>query len=151
MPRGEGIGVSTCHWVTALLRNGLGHYEQAVAAARQVIEPPRRLDWTLTMTLPEFIEASVRSGQPQPAHDALRRLTEITRPSGADWGLGIEARCRALLSAADVAEPLYREADRAARPYPRPGRTRAGAPAVRRMAAPRGSAGGRQNPVADRL
>jgi ATP/maltotriose-dependent transcriptional regulator MalT len=62
------------------------------------------------MTLPEFIEASVRSGQPQPAHEALRRLTEITGPSGADWGLGIEARCRALLSGADSAEPLYREA-----------------------------------------
>jgi len=108
--RGEGIGVSTCHWVTALLRNGLGQYERAVEAARQVIDPPRRLDWTLTMTLPEFIEASVRSGQPQSAHEALRRLIEITGPSGADWGLGIEARCRALLSGADSAEPLYREA-----------------------------------------
>jgi ATP/maltotriose-dependent transcriptional regulator MalT len=110
VPRGEGIGVSTCHWVTALLRNGLGHYEQAVAAARQVIEPARRLDWTLTMTLPEFIEASIRIGQPQPAHHALERLVETTQPSGADWGLGIEARCRALLSAPDIAEPLYREA-----------------------------------------
>ena len=108
--RGEGIGVTTCHWVSALLRNGLGQYEQALAAARLVIEPPRRLDWPLNVTLPEFIEAAVRTGHPLPAWEALERLTEITRPSHANWGLGIEARCRALLSEADVAESLYQEA-----------------------------------------
>ncbi|HYN91623.1 MAG TPA: LuxR C-terminal-related transcriptional regulator, partial [Thermoleophilaceae bacterium] len=110
VPRGEGIGVSTCRWVTALLHNGLGHYEEALAAAQQVIEPPRKLDWPLQMTLPEFIEAAARSGQAQHAHEALEQLAEITRPSGADWGLGLEARCRALLSEPDAAEPLYKEA-----------------------------------------
>ena len=40
VPRGEGIGVTTCHWVTALLRNGLGQYDVALAAARLAIEPP---------------------------------------------------------------------------------------------------------------
>jgi DNA-binding CsgD family transcriptional regulator len=110
VPRGEGIGVTTCHWVTALLRNGLGQYEEALAAAQLVIEPPRRLDWPLNVTLPEFIEAAVRSGHPLPARHALARLTEITRPSDADWGLGIEARCRALLSEPAAAEPLYQEA-----------------------------------------
>jgi DNA-binding CsgD family transcriptional regulator len=110
LPRGEGIGVSTCHWVTALLHNGLGHYEQALVAASRVIEPPRRLDWTLNMALPEFIEASVRCGQPQPAGEVLRRLIDITRPSGSDWGLGILARCQALLSEPDLAGPLYQEA-----------------------------------------
>ena len=110
VPRGEGIGVTTCHWVTALLRNGLGQYEEALAAARLVIEPPRRLDWPLNVTLPEFIEAAVRSGHPRPAREALERLVEITRPGQTDWGLGIEARCRALLSEPADAEPLYQEA-----------------------------------------
>ena len=110
VPRGEGIGISTCHWVTALLANGCGHYERALAAAAQVIEPARRLDWTLTMALPEFIEAAVRSGDPQRAKDPLDRLTEVTRASTADWGLGIEARCRALLAEPVAAEPLYQEA-----------------------------------------
>ncbi len=110
VPRGEGIGVTTCHWVTALLRNGLGQYDEALAAARLVIEPPRRLDWPLNVTLPEFIEAAVRTGHPLQAHEALGRLTEITRPSHSDWGLGIEARCRALLSEPADAEAFYQEA-----------------------------------------
>ncbi len=110
VPRGEGIGVTTCHWVTALLRNGLGNYAEALAAARLVIDPPRRLDWPLNVTLPEFIEAAVRSGQPRPAREALERLVEITGPSQSDWGLGIEARSRALLTESDDAEPLYQEA-----------------------------------------
>jgi hypothetical protein len=46
----------------------------------------------------ELIEAAVRSGNPAPAVDALRQLSEATRASGSDWALGIEARSRALLS-----------------------------------------------------
>jgi hypothetical protein len=33
--RGEGWGLTFIHWVTAVLHNGLGHYEEALAAARQ--------------------------------------------------------------------------------------------------------------------
>jgi DNA-binding CsgD family transcriptional regulator len=110
VPRGEGIGVSTCHWVTALLRNGLGQYEEALAAAQQVIEPRRTLDWPRNVTLPELVEAAVRSGHPKRARVALDQLAELTGPSGTDWGLGLEARCRAMLSGSDTAEPLYQEA-----------------------------------------
>jgi DNA-binding CsgD family transcriptional regulator len=61
-------------------------------------------------TLTELIEAAVRSGQPQLAETALARIAETTRASGTDWGLGIGARCRALLSDGDAADSLYREA-----------------------------------------
>jgi DNA-binding CsgD family transcriptional regulator len=44
--------------------------------------------------------------------EALDRLAEITRASGTDWALGIEARSRALLSMDQAAEDLYREAPR---------------------------------------
>jgi DNA-binding CsgD family transcriptional regulator len=110
VPRGEGIGVSTCQWVTAVLHNGLGQYERALDAAQQVLDPPRKLDWTVNATLPEFIEAAARSGHAEYAQDALEQLAATTRPSGSDWGLGLEARSRALLSAHDTAEALYREA-----------------------------------------
>jgi DNA-binding CsgD family transcriptional regulator len=110
VPRGEGIGVSTCQWLVALVRNSLGHYEQALEAARQAVDPPRTLDWTLTATLPELVEAAARSGKAQDARTALEQFTELARPSGSDWGLGLEARCRALLSEPVAAEPLYREA-----------------------------------------
>jgi DNA-binding CsgD family transcriptional regulator/tetratricopeptide (TPR) repeat protein len=110
VPRGEGIGVSTCQWLVALVRNSLGQYERALEAARQVVDPPRKLDWTLNATLPELVEAAARSGHPQDARKALEQLADLARPSGADWGLGLEARCRALLSEPVAAEPLYQAA-----------------------------------------
>jgi DNA-binding CsgD family transcriptional regulator len=74
------------------------------------MEPARKLDWPLNMTLSELIEAAIRTGHRQEAAAALEQLNEITRPSGTNWGLGIQARCRALLSEPDLAEPLYQEA-----------------------------------------
>lgn len=63
-----------------------------------------------TSTLTEVIEAAVRSGQAQLAGGALQLLIEVTQPRGTDWGLGIEAGCRALLAEGDEADGLYREA-----------------------------------------
>jgi DNA-binding CsgD family transcriptional regulator len=56
-----------------------------------------------------LIEAAARGGQAELAHDALRQLTEMTAAGGTDWGLGLEARSRALLSEGETAERLYRE------------------------------------------
>ena len=58
----------------------------------------------------ERIEAAVRAGAPGIAVDGLRRLHELTQDSRTDWGLGLAARCGALLSEGDAAEGLYREA-----------------------------------------
>ena len=63
-----------------------------------------------TWGLLELVEAATRTGQPQAAADALQRLSETTQATGSDWGLGLEARSRALLSDGDGAERLYREA-----------------------------------------
>jgi ATP/maltotriose-dependent transcriptional regulator MalT len=52
----------------------------------------------------------VRCGATDLAVHALERLREVTAASGTDWALGVEARSRALLSGADAAEPLYRDA-----------------------------------------
>jgi DNA-binding CsgD family transcriptional regulator len=109
MPRGEGIGLTITRWATAVLHNGAGRYEEALAAAEQVGETPQELLFA-NWALPELIEAAARSGQPERGADALDRLSEATRASGTDWGLGIEARSRALLSAGETAEGLYREA-----------------------------------------
>src|SRR5262249_16059316 len=58
--------------------------------------------------------------------DALVRLAETTRPCGTDLALGIEARCRALLSDGAAAGDLYREAiDRLGRTRLRPELARA--------------------------
>jgi DNA-binding CsgD family transcriptional regulator len=60
--------------------------------------------------LPELIEAATRTGQTQLAAAALGRLAEATSIGQTDWGQGIYARCRALLSDSEEAEDSYREA-----------------------------------------
>jgi DNA-binding CsgD family transcriptional regulator len=102
---GEGIGMAAIEWATAVLYNGIGRYEDALAAA-QASEYPQDANPSLS----ELIEAAARSGKPGRAAHALERLAGTTRPTGSDWALGIEARCRALLSQGQVAEDLHREA-----------------------------------------
>src|SRR5262245_6362509 len=58
----------------------------------------------------ELVEAAARSGSTALATQALSGLTEMTSARATDWGLGIEARSRALLSDGEDAESLYREA-----------------------------------------
>jgi DNA-binding CsgD family transcriptional regulator len=104
------LSLSTAQWASALLHNGLGQYESALAAAQQVVEPSKRLDATFNWVLPELVEAAARSGHAVLAHHALQQLSEMTRAGGTDWALAVEARSRALLSEDDAAEDLYREA-----------------------------------------
>jgi DNA-binding CsgD family transcriptional regulator len=106
--RGAGLALASVNYATAVLYNGLGRYEEAMAAAQQASEHPQEL--LSTLILPELIEAAVRSGQPARAAGALDLLAETTRASGTDWALGTEARSRALLSKNQAAEDLYREA-----------------------------------------
>ena len=107
--RGEGQGLAVAHCSHAVLCNGLGQYDEALEAARTASAFPQDLTFR-NWSLAELVEAGVRSGQIEAATEALERLAQTTRPCGTDWALGTEARCRALLSAGDSAEPLYREA-----------------------------------------
>ncbi len=122
--RGEGIGITVTEWANAVLYNGLGRYDEALAAAERGSEYPDELG-VAVWSLVELIEAATRIGQPERATGALRRLTESTSAAGTDWALGIEARSRALLSGGEFADRLYREA------IQRLGRTRVGAELAR--------------------
>jgi DNA-binding CsgD family transcriptional regulator len=106
---GQGLGLTLTNWARALLFNGLCQYEDALEAAREVAPYPQALSVPGWGTI-ELIEAAARCGATDLAIDALERLCESTGASGTDWALGIEARSRALLTDADAAEPLYREA-----------------------------------------
>ena len=107
--RGGGQGLTSIHLATAVLYNGLGRYEEALAAAQQAVEDPLAVRLS-TWGLVELIEAAVRSGKAEVAVDELGRLSEMTAASGTDWALGVEARSRALLSNGEAAEGLYRQA-----------------------------------------
>ena len=106
---GEGLGVQVACWSTAILFNGLGRYGEALDAARQASDAAPELvvsHWALA----EFVEASVRSGNSNLAAEALERLIKAASASDTDWGLGIAARSRALVSEDEAADALYLEA-----------------------------------------
>ncbi len=122
--RGQGSAVTWAYWMAAVLYNGLGRYAEALAAARKA--SGHRLVHVSIWALPELVEAAVRTGDTGLASEALEQLAEWTRASGTDWGLGVEARCRALLSDGEAADRLYREAiDRLGRTRIRPELARA--------------------------
>jgi DNA-binding CsgD family transcriptional regulator len=106
---GQGFAVQWGEFVKAILFNGLGRYDEALAAAQRASDDTPEL-FISSWALAELIEAASRSGAPAHAVGALERLTEDTAVAGTDWGLGIAARSRALLTDGDAAEALYREA-----------------------------------------
>jgi len=108
-PRGEGIGLTVVDWAHAVLNNALGNYQEALRSAARSTGYLREMT-APTWAMAELIEAATRSGQDDVAADALARLADTTSVSDTDWGRGIEARSRALLSEGDTAEHLYREA-----------------------------------------
>jgi DNA-binding CsgD family transcriptional regulator len=92
---------------SATLYNGLARYEQAFAAAAEA--DAHFPDWSGDLQLHELVEAGVRAGRPEAAFEARDRLSDMTRAMGTEWPQGIDARSRALLSRAAIAEDLYHE------------------------------------------
>ena len=121
---GQGGAVTGAHWAAAVLHNGLGRYADALTAAEKATRDATV--FTSILVVPELIEAAARTGNTDVAAGALQRLAEATQPSGNDLALGVEARCRALLSDGETAERLYHEAiDRLGRTQLRPDLARA--------------------------
>jgi DNA-binding CsgD family transcriptional regulator len=106
--RGEGRGIGAVGYFNAVLYNGLGRYEDALASTRQACEYEDM--GVFGFCLVELVEAGGRSGAHEEAAAALRRLEERTSAAGTDWALGVQAWARALLSGGEDAESLYREA-----------------------------------------
>jgi DNA-binding CsgD family transcriptional regulator len=106
--RGEGFVLTFAEHARAVLHNALGHYDIALDNAQRASAQNElhASGWSL----PELVEAAVRSGNPELAADALERLRQGTQVAGTEWALGIEARSRALVSDGQLAEALYREA-----------------------------------------
>ena len=107
--RGDGPWVSVLHWSTAVLYNGLGRYNEALAAAQLGAEYPPDLSVS-SWTLSELVEAAARCGRPEAGADALGRLAEMARACGSDWVLGVQARARAAVADPGDADALHRHA-----------------------------------------
>jgi ATP/maltotriose-dependent transcriptional regulator MalT len=106
---GQGLGIEYSRWGSAILCNGLGRYEQALSEAQQASNEAPEL-FVSAWALPELIEAAARRGKTRVAGDAVERLAEAASVGDSDWGLGVLARSRALVSEGEDADGCYREA-----------------------------------------
>jgi DNA-binding CsgD family transcriptional regulator len=103
--RGEGCAITVAGYATAVLYNGLGRYEPALAAAQSAVAADDIV--TSSWALQELVEAAARAGRPDVARAAVERLAERTGASGTDWASGTEARARALVADGPAAEDLH--------------------------------------------
>ena len=104
---GQGHLLEIGRHALAVLDLGLGRYQSALDHALPVFrdDPPA----VGNLVLPLIVEAGVRAGQREAAAAALARMAERAPAAGPPWGLGLLARCQALLSSDEHAEARYRE------------------------------------------
>ena len=105
---GQGTAVQYARWARSVLLNGLGRYQEAMAAAQDASDDTPELFVSVWAAI-ELLEAATRSDRPELARVAHERIAAATAVAPTDWALGIRARSRALLSEGETAERLYRE------------------------------------------
>jgi DNA-binding CsgD family transcriptional regulator len=108
--RGEGAALSFADYALALVGNGHGRYQEALAAAIGADAFETEGFAIYSSALVELIEAAVRSGATEQATHAFERLRAATAASGTDWAAGMRARSQALVSPDETCEEHYREA-----------------------------------------
>jgi len=105
---GQGRVADVGGYIAALADSFAGDYASAVSRALTVLENGHA--YTVERVLPELVEAAFRSGQPEVAASAYESLSRRALAAGTPWGLGLRARCAALLAEGAAAEDSYREA-----------------------------------------
>jgi DNA-binding CsgD family transcriptional regulator len=104
---GVGRWVTLASYASSVLENGLGRHDAALTAAWRAFEcDPLGFG---PYVVPELAEAASRTGDEALVRTAIEWLSERTLVTPTEWGRGLEARFRALLSKGDVAERSYRE------------------------------------------
>lgn len=96
-------------YVQGVLYNGLGRYDDALAAVQTGVDEDgfNFTGWSLV----EHLEAAVHCGELDQARVSLARLVELTRSVDTGWARGVVARGRAMLAAdGDDADLLFRTA-----------------------------------------
>ncbi|HEY9290751.1 MAG TPA: AAA family ATPase, partial [Microlunatus sp.] len=106
---GEGKVSTATEWAAAVLYNGLGRYEEALAAAHRGSAHPQELGLS-TWSMVELVEAAAHLGRPDAAAGAISRIREMAEASGTDWALGTLAGALAQIERSKAAEALFRDA-----------------------------------------
>lgn len=105
----ESRAAAVADYARAVLYNGLGRYDEGLAAAQRACSTHEAIGgcpWALV----ELVEAAARAKARTVAAAAFARLDELTRESRADWASGIRARSAAVLSEGAKAEGHYQDA-----------------------------------------
>jgi DNA-binding CsgD family transcriptional regulator len=105
--RGQGWWADMGRYITVMADLFGGDCAAAVSGAMTVLENDSA--YTAEAALPELIEAAFRAGEREAAATALETLSRRALAAGTPWGLGLRARCAALLAEGADAEDAYRE------------------------------------------
>ncbi|MFD0412816.1 AAA family ATPase [Streptomyces sp. NPDC127108] len=101
-------------WLTraqGLLDLGLGRYDRALQRFAVLTGGPHRHLMVSVHSLPDQVEAAVRTDRAADAGRAAERFTRWAGVTGTAWAGAVELRCRALLAADDAgAEEWYERA-----------------------------------------
>ncbi|MFJ8743400.1 AAA family ATPase [Embleya sp. NPDC127516] len=94
-------------WALGLLDLGLGRPESALNRLERLTREPMRHHICATRSIPDLVEAAVRFGAPERAHEPLARFEQWARRADQRWADALVLRCRALLADDDAAEELW--------------------------------------------
>jgi hypothetical protein len=87
LPLGEASVLVVVDWALALLYNGLGRHEDALAAGRRAVRYVNEIFvalWAMT----EVVEAAARCGRAEEAEPVVESLATMAQAAGTDWALG---------------------------------------------------------------
>ncbi len=107
--RGEGYALSAANFAEAILYNGLGRYDEAVAAARRELPYTHELSHAMRSLL-ELVEAATRTGERELGRGGVRAAGERDRAAGERLGARRAGHGEAQLHEGDEAEALFLEA-----------------------------------------
>jgi DNA-binding CsgD family transcriptional regulator len=105
--RGQGGIADIGRSVLVVANLAAGEPQAAVEAGSLVIDHDPA--FTAEHTMPELVEAAVRSGDQTTAARAFAILDRRARTAGTAWALGLRARAQALMSDGERAEDAYAE------------------------------------------
>jgi DNA-binding CsgD family transcriptional regulator len=105
--RGHGRVIFFAHYTAAVLYNGLGRHAEALAHARQVMEPDA-LGFQ-TFAAGELAEAAAREGDTELLSYMSAWMQVRAAATPTEWALGMSARIQALGADGTDADALYQE------------------------------------------
>jgi DNA-binding CsgD family transcriptional regulator len=108
LARGPGRSYALSQYARAILYNGRGRFEEALAAAEDAVASG--VLYVAAAASPELVEAAVRAGAAERGFTAAAEFTKRVSAGRSEWSRGMIAQTRALVATDADADRLYTEA-----------------------------------------